>query len=171
MAGDIYMEKNERPKLKLPKSRFEMTFDSITVIVFFLSIVSLVNSWIILPAEVPAHNNIEGEVDRWGSKWEILITPIVAALMWISMTVLEKYPHVYNYLNLRQDNVRVQYMNARLMLNVIKNIMVLFFAYISWNNIQVALKKSESLGGSFAFIFLGALFIPMIFFIIRSLKY
>ena|SRR5699024_2611452 len=165
------MEKHERPKLKLPKTRFEIAFDSITVIVFFLSMVSLVNAWTVLPAEVPAHYNIAGEVDRWGSKWEMLITPIIAALMWISMTVLEKYPHVYNYLNLRQDNVRVQYLNARLMLNVIKNIIVLLFAYVSWNNTQVALEKSESLGGSFAFIFLGSLFIPMIFFIIRSLKY
>lgn len=171
MAGDGHMEMNNRPKLKLAKTRFEIIFDSITVIAFFLSIIYLVNQWTVLPNEIPAHYNIAGEVDRWGSKWEMLIMPIIAMLMWLSMTVLEKYPHVYNYMNLRKDNVREQYMNARLMLNVIKNIVVLLFVYITWNSVQVALEKSASLGSSFVFIFLGALFIPLMFFIIRSLKY
>lgn len=171
LAGDICMERHERPKLKLPKTRFEIIFDSITVFFLFFSVLSLVDAWTMLPAEVPAHYNIVGEVDRWGSKWEILITPIIAIFMWISMTVLEKYPHVYNYLNLRKDNVHFQYLNARLMLHVIKNIIVLLFVYITWNNIQVALEKSESLSSYFPFVFLGAIFIPMIFFIARSLRH
>src|SRR5690625_7494445 len=69
--------------------------------------------WQSLPSEVPAHYNALGEVDRWGSKWEMLILPIIATVLWIGMTILEKYPHVYNYINLTEDNVRNQYLNVR----------------------------------------------------------
>lgn len=164
------MELKERPKLKIPKTRFELFFDGVTILLFGLSIVYLVSVWSLLPAEVPAHYNMAGEVDRWGSKWEMVIVPIIALMMWIGMAVLERYPHVYNYLNLTKDNVRAQYKNARLMLNVVKNIIVLLFAYMTWNDAQVALGNSESLGSSFAFIFLGTIFIPMIYFIIRALR-
>lgn len=170
-VGGIRMEKHERPKLALPKTRFEIIFDCLTLCVLLVTLGYLVTIWKMLPAEVPAHYNIVGEVDRWGSKWEILVTPMIAILMWLGMTVLEKYPHVYNYLNLRKDNVAVQYLNARLLLHVIKNMFALLFAYVTWNDIQVALEKSESLSGYFPFVFLGAIFIPMIFFIARSLRH
>ncbi|AZV40910.1 hypothetical protein BAOM_0199 [Peribacillus asahii] len=34
-----------------------------------------------LPEEVLAHYNALGEVDRWGSKWELLILPGVGAFI------------------------------------------------------------------------------------------
>lgn len=34
-----------------------------------------------LPEQVPAHYNVFGEVDRWGSKWEIFIIPITSVLL------------------------------------------------------------------------------------------
>lgn len=164
------MELKERPKLSIPKTRFELFFDGITIVLFALSVVYLVSVWGILPEEVPAHYNALGEVDRWGKKWEMIIIPVIAAVMWISMTVLEKYPHVYNYMNLTKENIRAQYKNARLMLHVLKNIIVLLFSYITWKDIQVAFDHSESLGPSFVFLFLGAVFLPMIYFIVRSLR-
>jgi uncharacterized membrane protein len=35
-----------------------------------------------LPDIIPVHFDIQGEVDRWGSKYELLILPGVLALMW-----------------------------------------------------------------------------------------
>lgn len=164
------MELKERPKLKLPKTRFERLFDSITIVVFALSVVYLMSVWAMLPTKVPVHYNAAGEVDRWGSKWAITMMPIIALVMWISMTVLERYPHVYNYPNLTKDNVRAQYINARLMLNVLKNIIVLLFVYSTWNDIQVALGNSESLGIWFLPFFFIVIFGPMIFFFVRSFR-
>src|SRR5699024_2302230 len=110
------------------------------------------------------------EVDRWGSKWEMIIMPIIAFIMWVSMTVLERYPHVYNYPKLTKETVVAQYMNARLMLNVLKNIIVLLFVYVTWKDIQVALGNSEAIGQWFLPFFFIVIFGPMIFFIVRSLR-
>src|SRR5699024_8838719 len=111
-----------RPKLKIKITPFEIIFNGITIILFLSSLIYLLYVWADLPAKVPAHYNSLGEVDRWGSKWEMTILPIISAILWIGMTILEKYPHVYNYMRLTEENTRAQYLNARLMLHVIKNI-------------------------------------------------
>lgn len=164
------MNFSERPKLKLRKSWFELMFDGLTLILFIVNLVYLIAVWSSLPAEVPAHYNAAGEVDRWGSKWELVIDPLIASTMWISMTVLEKYPHVYNYPRLTKENVRAQYRNARQMLNVVKNILTLIFAYITWKDLQVSLGHAEAIGPLFVPFFFIILFGPMIFFIIRAFR-
>src|SRR5699024_4530676 len=140
------------------------------LILFIISVSYLLSVWKALPSEVPAHYNALGEVDRWGSKWEMIILPIIAIIIWIGMTVLEKYPHVYTYIYLTKDNIRGQYLNARLMLNVIKNITTLIFAYINWKDAQIALGYHHSLGPWFMPSFFILLFVPMGYFIIRSFR-
>lgn len=164
------MEKHERPKLNLKITPWEWIFNLITLLFFVGSVIYLIMIWPSLPNEVPAHYNAAGEVDRWGEKWEMSILSIVGAGLWTGITILEKYPHLYNYLNLTKDNVRSQYLNARQMLNVIKNIITLFLAYITWKAVQVALGYDESLGSWFMLVFLLFLFVPMGYFIIRSLR-
>lgn len=160
----------ERPKLNLKKTPLELTLNGVTLVLFMCSIIYLLSVWSTLPDESPAHYDALGEVDRWGSRWEMLITPIIGMLLWAGMTVLEKYPHLYNYINLTKDNVRGQYLNARLMLNVIKNIMTLVFAYINWKDVQIALGYHHSLGPWFMPGFFILLFVPIGYFIIRSFR-
>lgn len=53
----------------------------ITILYWILTILPLVISIAILPIlpdQIPAHYGINGEVDRWGSKWEIFILPIMS---------------------------------------------------------------------------------------------
>lgn len=164
------MELNERPKLKLPKTPLEIIFDGVGLLMLVGSIVYLLAVWSSLPVEVPAHYNAVGEVDRWGSKWEIIFLPIISSVLWIGMTVLEKYPHVYNFPRLTKENVRAQYLNGRKMINVLKNVIAILFAYISWNSIYVALGRADSLGAWFLPVFFIVIFVPMIYFYIRSLR-
>lgn len=53
----------------------------ITILYCLLTLLPLIISIGImpmLPDQIPAHYNIYGEVDRWGSKWEIFILPIIS---------------------------------------------------------------------------------------------
>jgi uncharacterized membrane protein len=139
-------ELNNRPNLNLKITPLEIFLNVITLATFVGTIAYLISSWTIIPSEVPAHYNAAGEVDRWGSKGEIIILPLIALLMWIGLTVLEKFPHVYNYMNLTVDNARAQYLNGRLLVNVLKNECVLLFSYLTWKGIQVAIGEHDSLG-------------------------
>jgi len=160
-----------KPKLDIPKSAFQKIFDIITMIVFAAGIVHLFVVWGQLPDQVPAHYNAAGEVNRRGSKWELILLPIIAAFLAIFMTFLEKHPEWHNYMNLNENNIEFQYKNSILLLNVIKNECVLLFVFVDYNIVQVALGKAESLGILFLPIFLVILLGSMLFFIVRSIKH
>ena len=159
-----------RPKLNLKITPLEIFLNGITLVAFVGTIVYLVSSWKIIPSEIPAHYNVLGEVDRWGSKGEMLILPLIGLLMWIGMTVLEKFPHVYNYINLTKENAHAQYLNGRLLINVLKNEIVLLFSYITWKSVQVAIGEQDSLGVWFLPVFLIIIFGSMGYFIMKSLR-
>ncbi len=109
------MNKERRPKLALPITKWETTFNLATLIIFISAMVYLIVHWGLLPDKVPAHYNAMGTVDRWGNKGEMLILPIIGVILWIGMTILERYPHVYNYIvPITEVNARAQYINARL---------------------------------------------------------
>ena len=82
----------ERPKLKIEKTKSEMVWDLIGYLSYLGSIAFLILIWNSLPAEVPAHFNAAGEVDRWGSKTELLILTVIGALVAGSMQVVERFP-------------------------------------------------------------------------------
>lgn len=160
----------KQPKIDLPKSRFELAFDAIGLAFYILSVVYLVSVFGNLPDEVPGHFNASGEADRWGNKMELLILPLVGGSLWLLMTIVAKYPHTFNYLNLREDNIEAQYKNGRLMMNVLKNEIVLFFSFITYQTIQIAQGAAEGLGAVFLPIFLIAIFGSVFVFMYRMLK-
>ncbi|MBQ8237766.1 MAG: DUF1648 domain-containing protein [Oscillospiraceae bacterium] len=45
----------------------------------------------IAPDQIPAHYNIRGEVDRWGSKYEFLVMPVINLLFGIFMAWLARF--------------------------------------------------------------------------------
>jgi uncharacterized membrane protein len=161
---------NNKPVLDIPKTTFEKAFDVFSAIVYLASVIYTIVIWSQLPDQIPAHYNGSGEVDRWGSKWELLILPIIAALIAVFMTFLEKHPEWHNYLKLNENNIEFQYKNSRLMMNVMKNECVLLFAFLTYKTEQVALGHSASLGNALLPIFLIVIFGTMAFFFIRSFK-
>lgn len=138
-----------------------------TLLVFLIVLIYLLIQFSSLPEQVPAHFNAEGETDRWGSKYELLVLPAVGMVLWIGMTVLEKYPHTYNYINLTEKNMKVQYRNGRMMINVLKNEAVLLFSYITWRSTRAAQGQTE---GLFLPVFFTVLFASMLVFFIRMLR-
>ena len=161
---------NNKPVLDIPKTLFEKISDIITAIVYLAGIVYTVIIWSQLPDQVPAHYNGAGEIDRWGSKWELILLPVIAALLAVFMSFLEKHPEWHNYIKLNENNIEFQYKNSRLLLNVLKNECVLLFVFLTFKTEQVALGNADSIGIAFLPIFLIVLFGSMTFFIIRSLK-
>lgn len=141
------MKKFERPILKIKKTKSEWVWDILGGGIFVCAVIFLLISWNSLPDQVPGHYNGVGEVDRWGSKYEMIILPIVGLLLWAMMNILERFPHVHNYPDrLNETNVEAFYINSRKLLNAVKNVCVLAFSYILVQSIRVALGETQSLG-------------------------
>ena len=161
----------KRPKLQLAKSKSEWVWDIIGYGVYLASIVFLIYVWNTLPNEVPAHYNASGEVDRWGSKYELLILPIIGALMAVLMQFIEKFPELHNYPErLNANNVKEFYLLSRKMANSIKNITLFIFALMLVQSISIALEWGNPLGKWLLPIIVISVLIPIVLGIINQRK-
>ncbi|MBM7583770.1 putative membrane protein [Bacillus pakistanensis] len=140
------MEPVNRPKITIPKSVIEKSIDIMSLALLLISIVYVLMVWSSLPSEIPIHFNIKGEVDRWGGKEGIWFLPAIGVFIWLSLTILEKYPHKYNYLNLTLQNAKKQYLNARLLVNVLKGECVFVFVFFTWQSVNIANGNNIGIG-------------------------
>ncbi|MBH0161922.1 DUF1648 domain-containing protein [Fictibacillus sp. 26RED30] len=160
-----------RPKLKIQRTWFENFLDIASITLLVIGTVSLISQWAAIPDTVPTHFNAAGEPDGWGSKNNLWILIVMGAVTWLLLTVLEKFPHIYNYFNLTEENVERQYKNARMMINVMKNEILIFFVYMTWACAEVANGTSEGLSVWVLPIFIIGITGFIAFFIVRSIKW
>lgn len=160
-----------RPIIKLPKTTSEIIFDMIGVSIFSASILYLIVQWGNIPDQVPGHFNAAGEVDRWGSKYELFILPIIGLFLFFMFSLLEKAPHTHNYpKRLNEQNVEQFYLQSRKLLNTVKNLCLLVFAFLIVQIVRVALGDIESLGLWFLPVFLVIMFGSIIIGVLKQAK-
>jgi uncharacterized membrane protein len=136
-----------RPKLEIPKTKGEWLWDVLGYLTYIGSIIFLISVWSALPEKVPGHYNALGEVDRWGSKGELLILPIVAGFLLVFMQILERYPEVHNYpQRFNESNAEQFYLASRKLANQLKNISLLIFSFILFESVSIALGWGNGFG-------------------------
>jgi uncharacterized membrane protein len=162
---------NERPRIKLSKTKSEWAWNIIGYSIYLGSVIFLIFNWNLLPKEVPAHYNALGEVDRWGTKWELIILPIVGAFIFVLMEVLEKYPEVHNYpQRFNESNAEKFYLLSRKLVNQLKNICLIIFALILFESVSIALGWGNGFGMWFLPITILGTGVPIVVGIIKQKK-
>lgn len=160
-----------RSKIKIPKTKSEWVWDIIGMAVYLASIFFLIYVWNILPDEVPAHYNGAGEVDRWGSKAELLMLPGIGLFTLLFMSIFEKFPEMHNYpKRLNESNAEEFYLYSRKMLNQLKNICLIIFSLLLYESVSISLGWWDGFGIWLLPIILGGTFIPVIIGLIKQRK-
>ena len=137
----------ERPQLHIKKTMLEKLANSIGIVSIVSMILYIVLNWSALPSDVPIHFNAAGEVDRWGSKWWMLLLPIITVGLYIFMGVIERNPQTHNYpIRLTEQNAVQFYKESCQAMNLTKNIATMMLAYIAVRSVLVALEKVQGLG-------------------------
>lgn len=164
------MSLTKRPKIEIPKTKTEWLMDIIGYIALALIVVVLFMNWRELPSEVPAHFDGSGNVDRWGSKWELLILPGIGIATHFFLMILEKFPETHNYpARINESNAEFFYRNSRQTLNYMRNIINILFAYIVYRTIAIALGETTTIGWPFFFI-MAALFVVLIWKMVKIFR-
>lgn len=129
----ISAKKSDRPILRLPFTRFELILEFIAAISLIFMLGTLISSWSSIPEIIPKHYGITGVADAWGKK-SLLISPITPAVfIYVLISVLARYPHIYNYpVTITMENAERQYRTARTLIISLKSELVLTFTYIQW---------------------------------------
>ncbi|OCA84069.1 hypothetical protein A8F94_15190 [Bacillus sp. FJAT-27225] len=161
----------KRPKIKISKTKSEWIWDFIGYSFYIGSLIFLIYTWSWLPDKVPAHYNALGEVDRWGSKMELFILPIIGAFIALLMQLLEKFPESHNYPErFRIENAKEFYLISRKLANQLKNICLIIFALILIESVSIALGTGNGFGAWFLPIAIVSVLIPIVIGIIKQKK-
>ena len=149
--------------------------DKILEVLGWVSVVGIwaltLTNYSILPEIIPIHFNGAGKADGFGNKTHIFILPIISTLLFIGLTTLNKHPHMFNYPSqITKENAVHQYTNATRMMRVLKLVIVVLFGLIVFRKIQIVNGHADGLGTWFLPLTMGMIFIPMLYFLIKSLK-
>jgi len=136
-----YFNQPKRPKIHIPKSKSEIIGNIIGYVIYIGSIILLIALWAKIPQKVPVHYNLDGEVTRWGSKWELFILVGIGLFIIILMEIIERFPEIYNYPSrFNEHNAEQFYLVGRQMVNLIKNGCVILFSFILYADIALVLE-------------------------------
>ena len=118
----------------------------------------LVRYWPHLPESVPIHFDLSGAPDAWGGKGWLLSLPLVSLALYAGMTVLERFPHRFNYLwRITPDNAGRQYAIARRAAAALKATIVWVFTAGLWLTCETAVGRAHGLGPWFLPVALGSI--------------
>lgn len=157
----------KRPRIKVP-------FETVDIIIEIISITLLILMWSYtivnyfeLPNTIATHFNEAGKPDDFGSKQTVWIIPIITTAMYIGLFILNKYPHMHNYMvNITEENALKNYKFSTRIVRVVNLLCVLLMAYITFMIVESAFGKQFDLGAWFMPIVIGiSIILPIIIFV------
>jgi len=158
----------------LPKIKLDLTlFDKVLEILSWMFLVFL---WFItvwnyssLPKVIPIHFDYKGEADQFGGKGTILGIPIIASVLYIVLTILNKYPHLHNYARkVTLENIEKNYIRSTRLLRIVKLAILIIFSMIVIQTIEISKINATAISVWLLPFSLSLIFIPIILFLVRS---
>ena len=93
------------------------------------------------------HFGSGGEVNRYGSKYEMIILVVIPFFMIPILEALEKHPEMHNYpRRLNETNIEAFYLNSRKLMNFTKNGVLIIFSVIFIEIINYGLLETSTFG-------------------------
>lgn len=138
---------SSRPKTKIPLTTLDAILETLAAVLVVLLLMFVISSWARLPQTIPVHFNIQGEIDRYGSKSVLLVLVPVILLLYAMMTILSRYPWRYNYpVEITEENHIRQYVMATRLLRFIKLEIMALFTYMEAITVMAATSGKFALG-------------------------
>jgi uncharacterized membrane protein len=149
--------------MKLKKNKYNIFAEIVCLSLLIGVLIYLLQNWNSIPDMIPGHYNAMGEIDRMGSKLDLLVLFIIGWLMYLGMTMIEKFPQVWNTgVTVTEENKERVYRVLKNMLSTMKLIIVAVFMYLIINS-----SKATSLTIWFYPVLLISMFGSMLFFILK----
>ncbi len=122
----------DRPKLIVRPTLFDHFIEWLGYALLAATFIWAGSMYFTLPDTIPVHFNIKGEADAYGGKLHILALPFVSAVLLVGMTMLNRYPWVFNYpVKISSDNAPRHYTAAVRLIRWLKlSIVTVFFLIV-----------------------------------------
>lgn len=161
----------KRPIIKIELNAFDKTVEALCILMLISIWAVALNYYPNLPDTIPTHFNAAGVIDDYGSKITIFLLPGIYSILFILLSVLNFFPHIFNYTKeITPENALAQYSIATQMLRVLKLTIGVVFFIISYGTIQSALASGEFFGIWLLPLILTMLLAPVIYYVIKASK-
>jgi uncharacterized membrane protein len=160
-----------RPRLNLPITKFDKLLDNLGVVLLLIHWTATIIFYFYLPNSIPIHFNAKGVVDGYGNKATVFLLPIIVTMIYIGLSYLNRYPHIFNYpTTITEGNARQHYTAATKMIQLLKLVIVVSFMYINLCVCLVALGKVDGLGWWFLPLFIVAIISVIVYYFLQIKK-
>ena len=106
--------KTNRPRVDVPLQSIDILLDIISATLIILMIVYVATSYGELPDIIPSHFNGKGEIDGHSEKTTLWFLPAISIAMFIGLFILNKYPHMHNYMQNLSNELTIVFSESRL---------------------------------------------------------
>lgn len=131
--------KNERPKIKAPLETLDIIIELINVTLLILLVIYTIMNYVELPETIATHFNAKGEADGYGNKLTIWLLPGIALFIYVLMIVINKVPHMHNYMvNITEENALKNYRLSSRLVRFTNLFCLILFALITYEIIESA---------------------------------
>lgn len=163
--------KEQRPKLKISLSTFDLVLEVTAVIMSLFCIIITLVFWSHLPDRIPTHFNLAGQADSYGSKATVFFILPVMLFLYLVFTILVKFPHTYNYVvKISEKNAERQYRLATRLMRLIKNEIIAICTFIQISILTAVKSGTFNLGMTFVPIIIVIIFGTIGYYIVASIK-
>lgn len=161
-------DNEERPVLKIKLTLADKISEIAGWIILSLLWAFLILNFTSISDTIPVHYNIAGKSDGFGSRMTIFFMPTLSTILFVGMTFLNNYPHIFNYPSrITIQNAERQYTIATKLIRYLKLIIVITFSFITF---QIANEQQKGSGIWFIPVFIGLIYIPLFYAIIKLFK-
>lgn len=163
----------ERPDINPEQSFLEKLLQIVCALILTAQLVFLFISWRSLPVQIPNHFDFFGNPDSYGGKSRLLMEPILSVGLYAVLTVLERFPRIYNYssIKINELNAPFMYQNAREMMVVLKTEIVVMFSYLALATVETARHAWRGTSPWFLIAVVLVLCATTAYYIIRMIKH
>ena len=118
--------------MKIKRKKFDIILNILCWIILVSTMLFLIITWSKIPDTIPMHYDSAGNIDRFGSKLEILVLPIIILIVYTFITIIEKFPEAWNTgVKVTEENKERVYSTLLHLISTIKFIMVGMVAYLT----------------------------------------
>ena len=74
--------------MKIKRKKFDIILNILCWIILASTMLFLIITWSKIPDTIPMHYDSAGNIDRFGSKLEILVLPIIILIVYTFITII-----------------------------------------------------------------------------------
>jgi uncharacterized membrane protein len=158
-----------RPRLRLKLSSHDRVIEFLGISFLIILIAIPVFYYNQLPERIPTHFNAAGLPDGYGGRHSLFVLPATGLFMYILLTVIAAFPHIYNYpVTITPENAEVQYRLATRLMRILKTVILILFSFISWMSVKTAAGSASGLGKMYLPVFIILTFGVVIIYLVQA---